>query len=50
MTYNRIKVKPLSGGCGAEIFGVELSEDLGNQTVAEGQRAFHENLVFFFFL
>ena len=48
MTYNRIKVKPLSGGCGAEIFGVDLSEDLGNETFAEVQRAFHENLVIFF--
>ena len=48
MTYNRIEVKPLSGTCGAEIFGVDLSEDLGNETFAEVQRAFHENLVIFF--
>ena len=48
MTYNRIEVKPLSGTCGAEIFGVDLSEGLGNETFAEVQRAFHENLVIFF--
>ena len=48
VTYNRIEVKPLSGTCGAEIFGIDLSEDLGNEAFAEVQRAFHENLVIFF--
>ena len=48
MTYSKIEVTPLSGACGAEISGIDLSEDLGNETFAEVQRAFHENLVIFF--
>ena len=48
MTYQHIEVKPIAGALGAEIDGVDLSEDLGNAVFSEVQRALHENLVIFF--
>lgn len=48
MTYQHIDVTPLSGNCGAEISGIDLSEDLDEQRFSEVRRAFHENLVVFF--
>lgn len=48
MTYQKIDVKPLSGALGAEIFGVDLSHDLDNQTFFEIRQAFDENGVIFF--
>ena len=46
--YKTIEVAPLAGACGAEIFGVDLSRPLGNETFAEIHRAFLEHLVVFF--
>jgi len=48
MTYQHIEVTPIAGACGAEISGIELSEDLDEQRLSEIKRAFHENLVIFF--
>lgn len=48
MTYQHIEVKPISGAIGAEIDGVDLSQDLGNAVFSEIQKALHENLVIFF--
>lgn len=48
MSYQTIEVKPISGSIGAEIFGVDLSKDVNQQTYAEIHRAFLENLVIFF--
>ena len=46
--YSRIHVEPLSEAVGAEVTGVDLREDLGNETYAEIRRAFHEHGVIFF--
>jgi taurine dioxygenase len=48
MTYTRIEVKPSAGACGAEIHGVDLSQDLDNETFAEIHKAFLEHQVIFF--
>jgi taurine dioxygenase len=46
--YETIQVRPVAGGCGAEIAGVDLSKPLGNQTFSEIHRAFLEHSVIFF--
>lgn len=48
MNYEMIKVKPLTPAIGAEISGVDLSNELPAATVAEIRRAFLEHLVVFF--
>jgi len=46
--YARLKVEPLSGALGAEVFGADLSKPLDDEVVDEIKRAFNENLVIFF--
>jgi taurine dioxygenase len=46
--YRTIAVKPMPGALGAEINGVDLATDLGDETVAEIRRAWLEHLVVFF--
>ena len=48
MTYETIDVRPLAGALGAEVLGVDLAGDIGNQTFAEIQDAFAEHSVIFF--
>jgi len=48
MAYQTIKVRKLNPVIGAEIFGVDLSRDLGNQQFQEVHDALMENLVIFF--
>ena len=48
MAYRTIDVKPLSGALGAEIDGVDLSKDLGNQVFDDIHQAFLDHLVIFF--
>ncbi len=48
MTYRRIQVQPLSPALGAEISGVDLSQDLDPAVFAEIESAFHQHLVVFF--
>lgn len=48
MPYRRIEVRPLSGSIGAEIHGVDLSRELGQETFAEIHQAFLDHLVIFF--
>jgi taurine dioxygenase len=48
MPYEKIKVSPLSPMIGAEIFGVNIAEPLGNQTFAEIHDALMEHQVIFF--
>ena len=48
MTYETIVVEPISPVVGAEIFGVDLAEPLGNQTFAEIHDALMEHQVVFF--
>lgn len=47
-TYRNIEVKPISGALGAEIYGVDLSKDITQETFAEIHQAFLENCVIFF--
>jgi taurine dioxygenase len=48
MSYRIIEVRAISGSLGAEIHGVDLSKDLGQEIFAEIHRAFLEHLVIFF--
>jgi len=48
MEYSRIDVKPVAGACGAEVSGVDLSQDLDNETFAEIHQAFLDHQVLFF--
>jgi taurine dioxygenase len=43
-----LQVQPIAGALGAEIAGVDLSKDLGDDTVAAIRRAWLEHLVVFF--
>ena len=44
----RVTVEPIAGALGAEISGVDLTEDLAPETVAAIRRAWLEHLVIFF--
>ena len=48
MEYQRISVEPISSAIGALIGGVDLREDLDDQTISEIERALLEHLVVFF--
>jgi len=48
MAYAHIEVKPISGSCGAEIYGVDLSQPVGNAAFSEIHDAFVEHQVVFF--
>jgi taurine dioxygenase len=48
MSEQTIQVDPVSGVLGAEISGVDLGEDLSDQTIAEIRAALLEHLVIFF--
>ncbi|MCG8544868.1 MAG: TauD/TfdA family dioxygenase [Alphaproteobacteria bacterium] len=48
MTYDRIRVTPISGAIGAEIDGVDISGDIDDDTFAEIRRAWLDHLVIFF--
>lgn len=39
LAYAHIEVKPISGSCGAEILGVDLSQPVGNAAFSEVQDA-----------
>jgi len=48
MGTNALDIRPLSGALGAEILGIDLSHDLGDDTVAAIRAAWLEHLVVFF--
>ena len=48
MKYNRIQVEPLSGALGAEIHGVDLTDDLSAEVVSDLHSALMDHLVIFF--
>lgn len=48
MSANGLDIRPYSSAIGAEIFGVDLSRSLDNETWAAIHDAFHEYLVLFF--
>ncbi|MBM3571998.1 MAG: taurine dioxygenase [Alphaproteobacteria bacterium] len=47
-TYRRIRVKPLAGALGAELFDVNLAKSIDDATFAEISDAFHRYLVVMF--
>ena len=47
-SFNHIKVKPISGAMGAEVFDVDLSSELSSETWNEIKNAFHNFLVLIF--
>lgn len=47
-TYNAIEVTPLTGALGAEIRGVDLSQQLSNRVLEEIHQAFLDNLMIYF--
>ena len=48
MGTNALDVRPLSGALGAEILGIDLAHDFGDETVAAIRAAWLEHLVIFF--
>jgi taurine dioxygenase len=46
--YERVRVEPWAGACGAVVTGVDLAGDLDDQTIAEIRRALLDHLVVFF--
>jgi len=48
MRTNTLDIRPLSGALGAEILGIDLAQDLGDDTVAAIRAAWLEHLVVFF--
>jgi taurine dioxygenase len=48
MPTNALDIRPLSGALGAEILGIDLAHDLGDETLAAIRAAWLEHLVIFF--
>src|SRR5437588_7051521 len=48
MSKKKLDIRPLSGAVGAEIFGVDLAQELDDDTVAAIRRAWLDHLVIFF--
>ncbi len=48
MGYQAIDVQPIAGALGAELAGVDLSQDLDNETISDIHQAFLDHLVIFF--
>jgi len=48
MRNSRIEVRRIAGGCGAEIDGVSIADDLDDSTIAEIRQALNEHCVIFF--
>jgi len=48
MARNELEIRPLSGAVGAEIFGVDLSRELDDDTVTAIRKAWLDHLVIFF--
>ena len=48
MATNGLDIRPLSGAIGAEIFGVDLAQELDDDTVAAIRKAWLDHLVIFF--
>ena len=48
MRNSRLEVRPISGAGGAEIFGVDVAQDLDDGTIGEIRDALNEHCVVFF--
>jgi len=44
----KLEIRPLTGSCGAEIFGVDISQELSAQTVSDIRNALLDHCVIFF--
>ena len=47
-TYNHFRIKPITGAMGAEVFDIDLSLELDDETFAEITSAFQEHLALIF--
>ncbi len=48
MRTNHLRVEPIAGNCGAEVHGVDISEDLSDDTIGEIRGALNHHGVIFF--
>jgi len=48
MRNTRLEIRPLSGAGGAEIFGIDVAQDLDDGTIGEIRAALNEHCVVFF--
>jgi taurine dioxygenase len=48
MRNSRVEVQPIAGGCGAEIGGVDIADDLDGGVIAEIRQALNQHCVIFF--
>ncbi len=48
MAFAHIEVRPIAGALGAEIYGVDLAQELSDDVIAEIRQAWLEHLVVFF--
>jgi taurine dioxygenase len=48
MIDNHIRIEPIAGACGAEVQGVDLSQELDDETFTEVKQAFLDHQVLFF--
>lgn len=48
MSFRHIEVRPVSGALGAEIGGVDFSQPMSDEVVAEVRQAWLDHLVVFF--
>ena len=48
MTSNSLDIRPVAGALGAEVFGVDLSEEHDDTTIAAIRQALLDHLVIFF--
>lgn len=48
MNFKKITVKPIAGAIGAEINGIDLAQDIDDQTIAEIAQAQRDHLVILF--
>ena len=46
--FRHIEANRIAGALGAEIAGVDLARDIGDEVMDEVRAALHENLVIFF--
>jgi taurine dioxygenase len=48
MRNSRIEVRPIAGGCGAELYGADIADDLDDGVIAEIRQALNQHGVVFF--
>ncbi|WP_447415135.1 TauD/TfdA dioxygenase family protein, partial [Clostridium perfringens] len=48
MRSNHLSVRPIAGNCGAEVHGVDISQDLDDATIGEIRGALLDHGVIFF--